>query len=205
MPIIKETPRGDYHVIRSVEFFAAGPSMCWRGKFDSYRLPNLNQRLAQTEIEATVCPVQPSDPLADFEIYCVNLQDSPLHDGELVAAVQPGHILAAERAAAWARVRQSRDNYLSSGCATSHGRFDTDLVSIVNLLGATSSMAPGQTMPWILEDHSVVTLSREALVAVGQELSAYRAMVYAHGSNLYQQIQSAATVEEVRAVRWTAP
>jgi len=205
MPILKETPNGDYHVVTSVEFLKLGESLAWRAAYRSYRLPDTVKGTVSDGMVNIPLPETIVDPVAQFEQICVAVETCPLFGGEYVSAQAGATALQFERGVAWARARHARDTHLAAGCATPHGHFDTDLTSIVNLLGATASMQEGDSMTWILQDHSVVVLTKSQLLAAGRQLAEFRAQVYAHGSAIYQQIQAAESVEAVRAIRWTSP
>lgn len=205
MPIIKQTQTGDFHVIRAVEFVKFGASLAWRAKYQSFKLPDALRPTGSGELLDVPVALDISDPISAFESACVNQPGGVLHGGDVVDSPSAETVIGLERSAAWSRVRTARDTHLAAGCATPHGHFDTDLTSIVNLLGATASMQEGESMPWILQDHSVVVLTKSQLLAAGRQLAEFRAQVYAHGSAIYQQIQAAESVEAVRAIRWTAP
>lgn len=207
MPIIKALPGtsgpANVHVITSVEIFSTPGGLRWVGKYRSSESGGATPTAFGTLTDVPFAQTA-GNPVEAFEAAAVAQVGSLFHGGEVVPAGQGA--LWMEQQIAWARVKRSRDAYLDSGVQTPYGMFDSDLVSIVNVLGATAALPEGATTPWILKDSSTVTLTRSQVSEVGALLAAFRSAGYTHGSALRAQIDSEQqTVEAVRAIAWTPP
>ena len=209
MPIIKSIIQGGkealYHTVSYVEYYHKAEGLAWRGKFQSFSSAGPVEPPLHTGVELGIPVSAPSlDPIRAFEEACVADPSSTFYGGEYTP---PGTntSLALEKVVAWARVKTARDVHLDGGVDTPYGRFDSDLVSIVNILGAKESMLENSSMPWIRKDYSQVSLSKVQIGEIGNALAAFRAQGYGWGSALHSQIDAASTVEAVRAISWTPP
>lgn len=205
MAIIKQTPKGDYHVVSSVEFVKFSDVLSWRGIYRTYKLPDLSR--CREEVAVVNVPIRAdfSDPLTSFERACVECETCALYGGAIAASPDDAPLLVFERQAAWERVKAERDSYLASGIQTPYGEFDSDLTSILNIVGAAAiatQVGEAWSDQWILKDRSTVTLTRDQLLEVGALLAAFRSQTYRRGDELYRAIQLADTPEAVRAINW---
>lgn len=211
MPILKliEPARSQpaaYHTFTSVEFVRKPGGLHWRGFYRSFSgSGGAGPALATGTIEGVPLTDFSVDPIEAFERACIAHPDNVFFGGEYVAPGDTLGGLEVERRLAWARVKAARDAYLDSGVDTPYGRFDSDLVSIVNILGAKDSMPENSSMPWIRKDYSQVSLTKVQIGEIGNALAAFRAQGYGWGSALHSQIDAASTVEAVRAIVWTPP
>lgn len=209
MPILKSITQGGkealYHTVSYVEYYHKAEGLAWRGKFQSFSSAGPVEPPLHTGVELGIPVSAPSlDPIRAFEEACVADPSSTFYGGEYTP---PGTntSLALEKVVAWARVKSGRDAYLDGGVDTPYGRFDSDLVSIVNILGARESMPENASMLWIRKDYSQVSLTKVQIGEIGNALAAFRAQGYGWGSALHSQIDAAQTVEDVRAISWTPP
>lgn len=209
MPIIKSLPGAsgpaNVHVVTSVEIFATPLGLRWVGKYRSSEsggsAPTAFGTIAGVPVTAIT-----EDPVAAFEQACIAHADNVFSGGEYAAPGAASPVgLDVERTLAWGRVKASRDAYLNSGVDTPVGRFDSDLNTLVNLLGALDDMPEDASQGWILADHTPVTMSKVQLRALGAALKHLRDSGYARGSALYAQIQAAEDVESLRSIVWTPP
>lgn len=210
MPIVKQTLQGGkdlhYHVVTSVEFLRKPGGLHWRGSYRSYdSFAGTRPPVASGTITGVPVSDFSVDPIEAFERACIAHPDNVFFGGEYVAPGDTPGGLEVERRLAWARVKTARDVHLDGGVDTPYGRFDSDLVSIVNILGAKESMLENSSMPWIRKDYSQVSLTKVQIGEIGNALAAFRAQGYGWGSALHSQIDAASTAEAVRAIVWTPP
>lgn len=215
MPLIKSTttPQGvpvSFHIVDYVEIFRLGDRLGWRGRYRSYA--NAEAYRVQggpplaTGTFVGVPYQQADDPVAAFEEAVSAFSGSEMYGATVVAALEQASPLEVLKMDQWEQVKFSRDAYLASGVTTPYGVFDSDLTSIVNMIGAATMAATAGddwSDQWILKDRTVVTLSRAQLVEVGALLADFRGRTYRRGDELYRAIQEAETVEQVRAVTWS--
>lgn len=209
MPIIKSIVQDGkeslYHTVSYVEYYHKAEGLAWRGKFQSFSSAGPVEPPLHSGVELGIPVSAPNlDPIRAFEEACVANPSSTFYGGEYTL---PGTntSLTLEKVVAWARVKGARDAYLNAGVDTPLGRFDSDLNTLVNLLGAVAEMPEGGSQGWILADHTPVILTKPQLRALGAALKTLRDSSYAQGSALYAQIQAAQTVEAVRAISWMPP
>lgn len=208
MPVIKAVPHGGVittrHVLQSVEVSVIGGARRWKARYMSYvgdaQTPTTSGTIQDVPIRAFG-----DDIIAAFEQACVETPASALYGGIHVPHGAAGDLVEIERAAAWAKVKVARDAYLDAGVATPYGVFDSDLVSIVNILGAAAATPEGATVQWILKDSSTAVLTKAQIVEVGALLAASRSAAYTCGAGLRAQIDAAMTAEDARAIVWTPP
>lgn len=211
MPILKliEPARSQpaaYHTFTSVEFVRKPGGLHWRGFYRSFSgSGGAGPALATGTIEGVPLTDFSVDPIEALERACIAHPDNVFFGGEYAAPGDVSGGLEVERILAWQRVKGARDAYLNAGVDTPFGRFDSDLNTLVNLLGAVAEMPEGGSQGWILADHTPVILAKPQLQALGAALKTLRDSSYAQGSALYAQIQAAQTAEAVRAISWTPP
>lgn len=210
MPIVKPAGQGSkaavYHAVTSVEFSRRSGTLAWRGSYRSFKdVGGTTPAVSMGTIEGVPVSDFSVDPLEAFERACIAAPDNVFFGGEYVAPGDTPGGLEVERRLAWARVKTARDVHLDGGVDTPYGRFDSDLVSIVNILGAKESMLENSSMPWIRKDYSQVSLTKVQIGEIGNALAAFRAQGYGWGSALHSQIDAASTAEAVRAIVWTPP
>lgn len=217
MPIIKTATDGvspSYFEVTSVEFIRLGDGYTWRANYNAW--PDADQRKtpgAKPQYAATDHDVplpQGLNPLSDlfgaYESAAVSSTGSHFYGGQVVAKVEEYTPVEWARITQWERIKVQRDAALSGGVDTPYGRFDTDLTSIVNVIGAASIAAQAPETwsdQWILADRTVVTLNKAQLMEVGAILADFRSRMYRRGDELYNALQSAPTVEAVRAINWS--
>lgn len=216
MPIIKAITVGPsrvytYHSVERVEFCRVDGQVLWSGHYRSFtdgeeaRTPGM--RAPGYEI-ATSVPLVPlgMDPIAAFEAAAVLSPQSEFFGGQVVPHATVYTPAEWARRGQWEAVKTGRDAALAGGVDTPYGRFDSDLTSIVNVIGAASiaaQMPDTWSDQWILADRSVVTLNKAQLMEVGAILADFRSRTYRRGDELYRAIQEAATADDVRAITWS--
>jgi len=215
MPIVKAINAGPdkvltYHTVERVEFCRVNGELLWSGHYRSFtdgeeaRQPG--GRARGHDIAAGVPLVSlGTDPIAAFEAASVLHPKSEFFGGQVVPHATVYAPAEWARKVQWEAVKIGRDAHLDAGVTTTVGRFDSDLNTLVNVLGAAATMLDGDTRGWILADHSPVVLSKAQVLELGAALATLRDTSYAQGSTLYAQIQAAQTAEAVRAVVWTPP
>ena len=217
MPIIKTTTDSvspSYFEVTSVEFIRLGDGYTWRANYNAW--PDADQRKtpgAKPQYAATDHDVplpQGLNPLSDlfgaYESAAVSSTGSHFYGGQVVAKVEEHTPVEWARITQWERIKVQRDAYRAGGIDTPYGRFDSDLESIVNMIGAATIAAQQSetwTDQWILKDRTVVTLNRAQLLEVGALAAAFRGTNYRRGDELYTALQAAQTVAEVRAITWS--
>lgn len=213
MPILK-TIAGrtapTYFEITKVEYVRFGTTRAWRAQFnawpDSEEPKKPGSQPSYTGTDAGVAMAVTADPFSAYEEAAVNTPGSNFYGGEIVADVQSYSSLEWARITQWGKVKIERDAYRAGGIDTPYGRFDSDLESIVNMIGAATiaaQMPESWSDQWILKDRSSITLSRAQLLEVGAIAATFRGGTYRRGDELYQAIQQAGTVETVRAITWS--
>lgn len=210
MPVLKSVQWGaaptTYHRVWALEIQLVNGLLVCKGRYLSYADASATSR---PESSGTITGVPFTgtlgDPLEAFERACVNTPGNPLYGGTYTTSGSAQSSLEVERALAWGRIKVGRDAHLDGGVSTPYGVFDSDLVSIVNILGAAATLPEGATMAWILKDNTAVTLTRSQVADVGSILAAFRSTVYAQGSSLRDQVEAAETAEAVKAVVWAPP
>jgi len=108
--------------------------------------------------------------------------DGPHAGGELVYGEDELKVM---REVAYKKVGILRDAYINGGCKTPYGVFDTDEVSIRNILGTCqiAAIAAMQQKPFLLDwkraDNTIVALDGNAMITAG-------AIVMKHVSDCYK-------------------
>lgn len=116
--------------------------------------------------------------------------------------------LEATKARKWAEVKVARDAALAAGFTYDGSVFDSDDKSVTRLTGAAvlAMMATSAGQPysasWTLADNSVRTLNATEMMAVGVAAGSYVQKVIDQGQALRQQLDAAATIDEVERVLW---
>lgn len=213
MPIIK-TPSGAdqpaYYTISQVEIVRVYGEYQWRAAFsiwpsvEASRTPGAKP--IATGVDTSVPLAMATDVFAAYEAAAVLTPNSNFYGGEVVADTQAYTPVEWARITQWGKVKIQRDATLAGGVDTPYGRFDTDLTSIVNVIGAASIAAQAPETwsdQWILADRTVVTLNKAQLMEVGAILADFRSRTYRRGDELYNALQSAPTLEAVRAITWS--
>lgn len=213
MPLIKQTTtdRGlpaSFHIIDYVEIFRLGSRLGWRAHYRSYASAEAYRFQAENVLgKGTLhgVPYQPGeDPINAFEQAAATFEGGEMFGAEVVESLEPATRLEILKVDQWTRVKHARDAYLSAGVSTPYGVFDSDLTSIVNLLGASATVG-SEPVTWILADNSVTTLTATQLQEVGAALAAFRSAVYARGAELRAQIDAAEDEVTLRQLTWSPP
>ena len=103
-------------------------------------------------------------------------------------------------------VEHLRDHHIYSGVLTPAGFVDSDPNSIRNIQGAHQLASLSKmtqqpfTMDWRLNDNSEVTLDADQMIAMGNAVLAHIQGCYAHSWNLKEEIDLAATEEDIEAI-----
>ncbi len=112
------------------------------------------------------------------------------------------------RSRRWAVIKAQRDAVEFGGFTWDGSAFDSDAQSQPRIMGAvqmaTLAAAAGQSfgLAWTLADNSVRTLDGADMIAVGLALGAHVGTAHAIARTLREQIEAAATVEDVAAIDW---
>ena len=106
----------------------------------------------------------------------------------------------------WASIKAQRDYMEHAGFDTAYGRFDSDPTSQMKLIGASLAAQVALEdwlLTWTLQDNTIVDLTAQQVVEVGQNLLEHQNHVHTIGRTLRAAIYAEdATVESVNAVAW---
>lgn len=105
---------------------------------------------------------------------------------------------AAAKQAKWEQAKANRDTAIDAGCTVPGvGTFDTDLLSRTNIHGAVTAatIASGQSLPfsvpWKLQDNTIVTLDAPTTIAAGMAVMQRTSDCHAHAQSLGTAIEAA--------------
>ncbi len=107
--------------------------------------------------------------------------------------------------AKWVEIKAARSAAEYGGFAWDGSTFDSDAASQQRIIGASqlASLNPSAfEIDWTLADNTVRTLSAADMQAVGVALGQHVNGQYVHARTLREQIEAAATKEEVDAISW---
>lgn len=141
--------------------------------------------------------------LNSVEVWLTTSPDSPFFGGAIVA--DQSDTLNTAQLRAWARIKRQRSEAEQSDFSCSIGTFQADKERIT---GATQLAVIAQlksqsfSMPWTLQDNSVVTLDAAAMISVGEALGLHVARVFQRGRALRETIAATTTVAEADAINW---
>lgn len=116
--------------------------------------------------------------------------------------------LGAVKVRRWAALKAERQAREFGTFAWNGASYDCDAQSQVRIIGAAQlaalALAAQQAfeIEWTRADDSVATLSAADMIAMGQALATHVQAAHQTGRAVHQQIQAAATAEEVAAVAW---
>jgi hypothetical protein len=130
--------------------------------------------------------------------------DGPFAGG--VIAPDNSQTLAAARDRAWAAIKTAREQAENGVFLFDGGSYQADKVRITGAVQlATLAKAAGApySETWTLTDNTTRTLNADQVIGLGIALGRHVSSVYATGRALREQINTAATIDEVAAVRWT--
>lgn len=104
----------------------------------------------------------------------------------------------------WAAIKAQREALDNQPIAHAGFEVDADATSRVDIMGAVMAMqmGGGTSRPWRCSDNVMRDLTLDDLVQIGQAIAARRQMLIETSDALYQQMQAAATAEDVSAVVW---
>ena len=108
------------------------------------------------------------------------------------------------QAAQWTQIKQARTQAEYAGFTWDGSAFDSDAISQQRITGAVAlaQMSDQFSIGWVLKDNTVRTLNQTDMMQVGAALGQHVAAQFAKGVLLREQIEAAATKEEVEAVVW---
>ncbi len=135
--------------------------------------------------------------------------------------------LATAQARRWSEIRAIRDSLELGPVTYDSARFDADAVAQRHIIGANGAAtvarmqwlvacvealataasvtlpdAPATTIDWTRTDDTTVTLDEAGIFGLGGALMEHVAGAYATGRTLRDEIDAAASVEDVMAVVW---
>lgn len=104
----------------------------------------------------------------------------------------------------WGEVKNCRSAAEYGGFTWDDSTFDSDALSQQKIIGASqmATLTPGFEIDWTLADNTVRTLNAAEMNAVGVALGQHVNAQYVKARALRQQIEDAATREEVAAIAW---
>ncbi len=202
------------HVIDSVDFVLVHDVPVWRGYYRSFG--TLDDYLSEDQAHADSGRISGigltelnGNPVTAFTQAAVDSERSPFHGGSLLDQTTTVlNALEMYKAQQWEIVKYSRDQALTNGVNTPYGKFNTDVTSLVNMLGAVSvgeAQGPTWSTPWIKFDNTPTTLTVPQLRHIGALVASWRGSCYTQGATLRAILESANSKETIRSVVWTDP
>lgn len=136
-------------------------------------------------------------------------QPSPTHvfDYSLKQWVDP-RTLDERKAQAWERIKAARELEEFGVFTWGGGTFDCDQISQQRIQGAAQlaslAMAAGQpfSIDWTMADNSTMTLGASDMIGVGMAMGAHINACHTKSRLLRNQINAAASAEEIEAITW---
>lgn len=141
-----------------------------------------------------------------IEQLLVESQESPFFGGVRVSSLETE--LESARRLKWQEIKGFREAVETRGFTWDGSVFDSDTISQTRIQGAFQlamlSLAnnTAHTVDWTLMDNTVRTLTAADVLALGQAMTQHVKTCHARSRILREQIESAATIEQVQAVRW---
>ncbi|WP_291585750.1 DUF4376 domain-containing protein [Comamonas sp. UBA7528] len=149
------------------------------------------------------------DPAGSLE-RALAAQEEGLFAGGVYAADPAADDIDTAKARKWAQIKAERDALESGGFDMSGlGRFDSNAESRARIVGAAMAAKIAQdagqpySIRWTLADNATVDLGAEDMIAVGFALLAHTDGIHQRSRQIYAQIQTAQTAEEVAGISWT--
>lgn len=142
----------------------------------------------------------------DFDKYCTR-QYRKNADGQ-PERIEPVESLDDAKVVQWATIKAERDRLEMSGVAYLGAVFDSDALSVqrigIAVQAAQAAKSAGQpfSVDWTTADNTVVTLTAEEVIGLPLALAAYSNSLHVTARELRDQIEAAATVDEVKAIVW---
>ena len=202
------------HVIDTVDFVLNNGVPVWRGYYRSFK--NLDDYLSPDQVHSDSGRISGigvtelgSNPIAAFELAATLSDRSPFYGGTLMSQEETLlNALEVYKIQQWETIKYFRDLALISGVNTPYGKFDTDVTSLVNMLGTVSigeAQGPSWSTPWITFDNITTVLTVSQLRQIGALIAKWRGDCYTKGSTLRLALESANTKESIRSVVWADP
>lgn len=113
--------------------------------------------------------------------------------------------LAERKAAKWEEIKRARDAAESGGFPYLGKQIDSDAVSVqrISVAAAGAMLAPEEyTIDWTCADNTVLTLTRDQMVAMPAALALYGNHLHQVARAVRQEIEAATTVAEVEALAY---
>lgn len=202
------------HIIDSVDFVLVGDSPIWRGHYRSFADPDamLNPDARHQDsgrISSIGITELGTNPVAAFELAAIESERSPFFGGTIVSFEDiQQDALALYRARQWELIKYQRDSALIAGVNTPYGKFNTDTISLVNMLGAVAvgeSQGPSWSTPWITFDNASTVLTVAQLKHIGLLVANWRGACYTWGNKLRVDLHDAQTKTAIQSVVWSNP
>ncbi|MDC8756269.1 DUF4376 domain-containing protein [Janthinobacterium fluminis] len=143
------------------------------------------------------------------DAWLVTAAGSPFAGGTVVA--DRSLSLECAKSRRWADIKARRDRVEAGGFDCAGGRYDSDQRSAQRIAVAAQSAlaqraaALPYTVAWILADNSVRQLDGAGMIAVADALAEHVDAAFSTARALRDQVDAAATIEQVGAVQWPAP
>lgn len=112
------------------------------------------------------------------------------------------------KAQAWERIKAAREQEEFGVFAWGGGTFDCDQISQQRIQGAAQlaslAMVAGQpfSIDWTMADNSTMTLGASDMIGVGMAMGAHINACHTKSRLLRNQINAAASAEEIEAITW---
>jgi len=149
------------------------------------------------------------DPVGSLE-RALAAQEEGLFAGGVYVADPAADDVDTAKARKWAQIKAERDALESGGFdMPGLGRFDSNAESRARIVGAAMAAKIAQdaaqpySIRWTLADNTTVELGAEGVIAVGFALLAHTDGIHQRSRQIYAQIQTAQTAEQVAGISWT--
>lgn len=112
--------------------------------------------------------------------------------------------LEAAKVRQWARLKQERDMLDFAPIGYNGYEVDADASSRVDIMGAVMAMQAGgqASRLWRCSDNVMRELTLADLLSIGTSIAARRQALIETSDTLWQELQAAATVEDVESIAW---
>jgi len=162
---------------------------------------------------AEINPVIPDDVESvskeEFDKYCTR-QYQKSADGNPEKITPVGPTLAQQKDSKWDEIKAERDRREQAGVPYLGKVLDSDEKSVTRISiavqAAQIAISAGMefTLDWTCQDNSVLTMIAAQTVGMSVALAQYSDSLHQTARRLREQIEAAATAEEVQAVTWPA-
>ncbi len=164
-----------------------------------FYLPDLHKSIPQPVVELSA---------EQHAAYFAGEQSYKVIEGAFTQVEKTAPKLEEVKSAKWEEVKVKRNQLEQAGCPYMGGVLDTDQVSIqrvaiaVQAAQAAIGMGVEFTLDWTMQDNSIVGMTAQEVCGMPLTLALYSNQLHTTARGLRQQIEAAASAEEVAAIVW---